>query len=487
MWKEFFRLESDSKRPTFFCVAALLFSLPIAAQELPSSPQRPWFTPQEAKVSLQAKQAPEDRLDLESNTTYTLADLIDLAESRSPETREAWQAARQRAADLHIARSTLFPSLDVNLNAAAQRNGVLLYNSFFVQELGLGLAAVRMNYTVFDANARLDKLSAEHDRLKAASFSFNDAHRRLLYIVMHSYYALLLAKGQREAAVANLASAQSVSDATQARFDHGLATLPDLSEAKSMAAQANYELQLRIGEEEKAAAVLATTLTAPADSRFQVQSIHDLSIPTELSQDGKELIETALSERPDLLQQMSAVEASKSDIHAARSQYYPTITFNGMYGELRGFGSQAPELAAYATAHVYDAELGLTWNIFDGGRRRAQVAEAQAAQKREQEALHGMKDKIESEVWQSYVDAETAFRQRGAATALLKASEDSYNMSLESYKYGVRNIVDVLATERQLALARFEDVAARVAVLDSLAQISYRTGTILRTPGAAHP
>jgi outer membrane protein len=94
------------------------------------------------------------------------------------------------------------------------------------------------------------------------------------------------------------------------------------------------------------------------------------------------------------------------------------------------------------------------------------------------------KRRIEAEVWQAFVDADTAFRQRDAATALLRASQDSYNQSLESYRYGVRNIVDVLTAQRQLAAARYEDVASRVAVLDGLAQVSYRTGALLHTMGA---
>lgn len=462
----------------------------IAAQDMPPTPNKPWLSPSEAKLadriaSTPVQREPEARP--EDGKVYTLADLIDFAEARSPQTREAWQAAIAQAKAMNIARSALFPTLDVTLLTASQRNGVLLYDTFVTQELGLGQANTRLSYTVFDANARLDRLAHERELLHASSFRFNDAHRRLMYSVMHAYYALLDTKGQREAAKANLASATAVADSTQARFDQGLATLPDLSESKAAAAQANYELQLRIGNEQKAEGILSTTLTGPADRSFSVQGIEDLTIPTSVPASARELIEQALHNRPDLLAGASDFEASKAEVHVARSRYYPQVTFNGIFGELRGVGTQSDRATAYGTGRVWDAEMQLTWNVFDAGERRNRIAEAQANAKREHESLREMRDQIESEVWQAYIDAQTALHQRDAATALLNASQDSYQQALESYQYGVRSVVDVLTAQRQLAQARFEDTSARVGVLDAFAQLSFRTGALLRISGAQQP
>jgi outer membrane protein len=232
------------KCPLFF-VCLLAFAGTVSAQDVPFAPERPWFSKSESSVSMQAARSKGKELSLDRDRKYSLPELIDLAEAHSPETREAWQAARQQAATLRVAQSSLYPQLDVGFTALTNRNGVLLYNTFVIQELGIGQAQAKLDYTLFDANERLNHVRAERNLLRAASFSFNEAHRQLLFAVMHAYYLLLDAKGQRVAAEANLTSATSVSNATQARFDNGLATLPDLSEAKSTAAQANYELQLR--------------------------------------------------------------------------------------------------------------------------------------------------------------------------------------------------------------------------------------------------
>ena len=97
-------------------------------------------------------------------------------------------------------------------------------------------------------------------------------------------------------------------------------------------------------------------------------------------------------------------------------------------------------------------------------------------------------DRIEDEVWTAYADLTTAFRQRDAATALLTAATQSYNSSLESYNYGVRNLLDVTAAQKVLAGARSADVLARTQVLTALADLAYRAAdSIQANTGTLHP
>ncbi len=92
-----------------------------------------------------------------------------------------------------------------------------------------GLSA---QYTIFDFGAKFDRIQEQRSLLQAANFSFNDAHRKLIFGVMEAYYKTLSAAGQRQAAEVNLKSASAVAEATQARFDQGLATSPDVAEAR---------------------------------------------------------------------------------------------------------------------------------------------------------------------------------------------------------------------------------------------------------------
>ena len=74
-----------------------------------------------------------------------------------------------------------------------------------------------------------------------------------------------------------------------------------------------------------------------------------------------------------------------------------------------------------------------------------------------------------------------AFRQREAATALLDAATQSYAAAIESYDYGVRNLLDVTAAQKVLAQARSADILARTEVLASLSDLAFRAGDLIQT------
>lgn len=470
------------------CAAILALSVRgVWAQGVPVTSTRPWNAPPGQAISPALMKEPAAKYQLSATQLYTLAELIDLAEEHNPETRAAWEAAKQQAGALKVARSDLFPTLGAAAMAQTLQTGVLLYNQFVLQQEGIGVGDFTLNYTLLDFGARQERIAIQRANLLAANFNFNDTHRRIIFQTMSSYYQLLNANGQHRAAEANLQNAQAVQQAAEARLEHGLATLPDVLEARSATAQAEFDLQTTVGMQEAAAGDLATLLAAPPTSQFRVTDIDALHVPDQLVDSVDDLIRRALQQRPDLLVRLADIEAAQAGVKQARSAYYPNLTFQGDWGRLRAYGVQPPYPGTYGASNVYNAQLNLTWTIFDGGRRRGDLEEAKAGQKRAEAEAEAARDNISDEVWRSYSDMKTALRQRAAAAALLQASTSSYDAALESYNYGVRNILDVLSAQRVLAQARSSDIAARTQVLTSFADLAYRTGDLLRAQAGRKP
>jgi outer membrane protein len=139
--------------------------------------------------------------------------------------------------------------------------------------------ALDLNYTVFDFGARSGRITAARAAVLAANFAFNDTHRYVIYRVEQAYYQLLNASGQEDAARASLANTQAVQQAAEERLNHGLSTLPDVLEARSAAAQAEYELQAVLGAQEIARGNLATALGISATATIRVQPLNELPTP----------------------------------------------------------------------------------------------------------------------------------------------------------------------------------------------------------------
>src|SRR5215469_17604320 len=232
----------------------------VAAQSAPYSPDRPWHVPRETKIESEAKSLSNYRFSIDPAKTYSLAELIDFAETHNPQTRLAWERARAQAAALGIARSELYPTLAAVALSETDRSEILIDNKFVRQTTQDFEVALELNYTIFDFGARSGRINAASAEVLATNFAFNDVHRRIIYQVQQAYYQLLNASGQEDAARASLSNAQAVQQAAEDRLNNGLSTLPDVLEARSATAQAEYELQAVLGAQEIARGDLATSL-----------------------------------------------------------------------------------------------------------------------------------------------------------------------------------------------------------------------------------
>ena len=451
------------------------------AQRAPASPDHPWHGLGEARIEADSRNLTEPRLNFDPERTYSLPELIDLAESHNPETRVAWERARAQAAALGIARSELYPTLAAAALAGVSRVEDYVVDRFVRQTVGDFQVALNLNYTIFDFGARAGRINAAKAEALAANFAFNDTHRNVIYRVEQAYYQFLNASGQEEAARANLSNAQAVQQAAEERLNHGLATLPDVLEARSATAQAEFELQAVLGAEEIAHGNLATALGTTPQTAIRVQPLGELTIPGTIDDTVNSAIDRALAQRPDLLQRVADVQAAKARVKEARAAYYPSLNFTASPTAQSLYGMQQQFSWGQTAGLTGGMALSLNWTVFDGRARKNRLAQAEANVHEAEAQVHVSRDQIANEVWTAYSDLNTALRQREAATALLEATGRSYDAVLESYNYGLRNLLDVTAAQRALAQARSTDVLARTQVLTTLAALVFRAGDSIQS------
>lgn len=463
-------------------------AMPVLSQKAPSGPERPWNDPQSTVSREILRGVPDTKVHVDPAHTYTLAELIDLAESHNPDTRIAWENAKVQAAELGIARSLLYPTLAAAALAQTTRQGVLFGTTFVRQTLGLFQAQLEVNYLIFDFGERQSRIQLSRSNLLGADYAFNSTHLRIIYETTAAFYRLSNAEAQVTAVRATLANAQTVQEAVEQRLANGLSTRPDALEARSSTAQSEYDLQAAIGAEDIARGELLTLISADPSSALRVQPIEQLSVPDSMSEPLESLLNRALQQRPDLLQRVESLRGSETEIRSARSAFLPSLGFQGQAGELRAHGQQdqLPGLYAGPTT-TWNAQVRLSWTLFDGGERRNALQRAHSDRRRAESDINALRDQISEQVWESYADSRTALRRRQAAAAFLAASTESYSASLEAYRYGVRSLLDVVSAQRTLAQARATDISARAQVLSEFTNLAFQTGDLLHLPPATNP
>ena len=459
----------------------LLLTRGVFAQSAPALPDHPSHFAGEREIEDAAKQFVGFKFSIQQDQTYTLAELINLAEEHNPATRVAWQTARAQMAALGVARSELYPTVAAVVLSQTNRSEVLFGSQFNRQTVQSFGGALDLNYTIFDFGGRAGRIAAARSDLLAANFAFNDTHRTIIYDVTEAYDRLLNANGQVEAARASLRNAQTVEQAAEDRLNNGLATLPDVLEARSAAAQAQYDLQSALGIEKNTRGDLATALgTRPTDA-IRVQPIDQLVIPESIGDSVDQAMDRALEQRPDLMQQVAEVRKATASVKEARAAYYPALSVSATPNAQSLYGLQQQLPWAHTADLTGELQLKLNWTLFDGGARKNNLAKAQANLRAAEARVNVAQDNIADEVWKAYSSLETALGQRQAAAALLSAADQSYSAALESYNDGVRNLLDVTAAQATLAHARSADVLARAQVLSSLADLVFETGDLMQS------
>jgi outer membrane protein TolC len=464
----------------------LLHGSRALAQGAPVSSDHPWHGVGEQSIEADAKNFREPRFSIDPTKSYSLAELIDLAETHNPETHFAWERARAQAAALGIARSELFPTLAAAALSQTSREETYLGTLFYRQTFQDFQVALDLNYTVFDFGARAGRIDATRGEVLAANFEFNDTHRRVIYEVEQAYYQLLNASGQEDAARASLSNAQAVQQSAEERLKNGLATLPDVLEARSATAQAEYELQAVLGAEEIAQGNLATALGTSPTEAIHVETLKELPTPNSVGVSVELAINRAFAQRPDLMRLVAEIRSSNATVREARAAYYPSLSVNVNPVAQSLYGLQQTLPWGHTAGLTGGLSLTLSWTVFDGGARKNNVVQAEANVRAAEAQANAARDEIANQVWAAYSNLNTAFRQRQAATALLEAASQSYDSALESYNYGLRNFLDVTAAQRTLAQARSTDVVARTQVLTALADLAFRTGDSIQ-PAATRP
>jgi outer membrane protein len=418
--------------------------------------------------------------------TYSLAELINLAEGNNPLTRIAWERARQRADELGIARSAYFPVLAGQAAFADQRTiepfpKPLAPRGYTMVEVPAVVPEVTLEYLIFDFGKRGAQVDAATAQKLAAGANFIQTNQDVAFRVASAFYQLLTQQERLAAAEATLKTAQTTADAAEDQLRNGRSTLPDVLNARAETSQAVFDRESADGDEKIARVALTEAVGVEPSPNISVDAATSAPMPSDLAASIDALIDRAMADRPDLAAQAAEIRAADDAVRAARAEYRPQIVLQGNAAQTSIWPTTDYGQLGNASQATWSTALGVEWRILDGGARKNAVAEAESKKREAQDDLREKRDQATREVWTAYIAFRTALRKEQAAVALLDAANASYSASLDAYKYGVKNLIDVVTAERQLAQARFSSVSARSQLFLEAVDLEFVTGNLLRT------
>jgi outer membrane protein TolC len=422
---------------------------------------------------------------IDQQKRYSLVELIDIAQRVNPETRVAWEAARQAAIAVGLVESEYFPVLTLSAlggyrSAASPAPKDVAPNGFFRANLNQVLPTLNLRWLLLDFGRRGNAWDAAKERLLAANLGFNRKHQQVIFNVQRAFLALTSIRGKIAVAQSAVDSARAVRESADAQLRNGLATLPEISLARQQEAQAAFDLEDVLLTERDAQVALAESIGVAPTMQIQVTDFSGLPAPAALEDSIDKVIDQALERRPDLIAKVAALRAKEAEVRRARADYFPTLSVisnvDTLAGRLKITGGNQPTGWFSAAEPSYGAGLFIQWNLFEGGATQRKVELADAERRAAEDEVTAARDKAVRDVWKAYTDVRLAVRRLDVAAALLDASQKSYESTLQSYRRGLETLINLLAARRELSRARFVELDTKVQLLNASAALAFSTG-----------
>jgi outer membrane protein len=486
----------------------LAFAMANARNDPPPSSDRAWSPASlpnyERDLAAYHSKTAEggSRISINPRKVYNLAELIDIAERNNPETRVAWERARQAAAAVGLSESAYYPFLVASAAAGYDRAFIpfptlavdqkkLLTNpslndvkitggGSLVTESRLYRAELNAKWLLLDFGERSAVVASAKEQLMMANVGFNATHQKIVFQATDRFYELGTARQKVLVARSSLEAAQTVEQAVEARVDNGLATRPELLQAQQQSAQSAFDVEATTGLESDARVALVESIGLLPTVPLNVADLGQRSTSEQTNGPVDELIARALSQRPDLVAKLANVYAKQNEIQRVRAEYYPKVAIDAHVSETeldvsiagsKYFGDNKPTFGAFLTASV---------PIFDGFARSHKMEMAESELRGAENELAGARDSAVREVWKAYTDFKTALRKQDSATKLVMASQNAFDAVLESYKNGLSTYPEIVSAQRNLASARSVSHDTQSAIFTTATALALSTGDLAR-------
>jgi multidrug efflux system outer membrane protein len=396
-----------------------------------------------------------------------LQGLIQSALENNRDLRVATLNVKAAQASYRVQRSSLLPSVNATAGGTRQRSSE---NSRVAGQPAI-TSAYNGNLTIpayeLDLFGRLQSLSARSFNQYLATEQGQKAAQTALVAEVANAYLTYLADSELLQLTEDTLKTQEDSYAViKQGYDMGAKSKLDLAQSATQVetARSNRAQYQRQVEQDKNALTLLvgkeidpeTLKPAPLNS-VQVMEVLPANLPS-----------TVLLDRPDVQQAEYTLKAENANIGAARAAFFPSITLTGS----AGFASdKLSNLFTSNSSGAWSFAPQVNLPIFQGGSLWANLS---LSKTNKEIAVAQYEKAIQTafrEVSDGLVARKTYAEQMEAQKALVKASEDTYEIAKVRYAQGVDSHLTLLDAQRSFYAARQNEIMTRQQTLESLVNL----------------
>lgn len=414
---------------------------------------------------------------------YNLDELIDLAQRMNPETRIAWEQAKQAAFSVGLSLANYLPQISADTLLGYQHTAIPLPT--FVSPTGeividtsQVFPALVIKWLLFDFGKRDCMLESAKQLSYASNVAFTKTHQQLIFDVAKAYFDFNAARTQLHVAEDALQNTEILQEAAESRQIRGLEKITEVAIARRETAKARFDLEKAKADNNDAYHGLLEAMGVNPTLKLQITDDSERSLPRNLAADVSTYISRALEMRPDIIEAFAKLQASKADVGSAKASYFPTINLDSVaYQDISWVGTKhSPTTGVNRPATAIFIEF--QWTLYDGGQRKNTLNIARSKNSTAKEELRKTQDKAIRQVAQAYDMVKSSLAEYDSALALVTAADVAYDAALDSYRQGVGTFTNAVSTNTEKIHAQSELARSYSSVLTYAAALAFSTGEL---------
>ena len=476
----------------------------------PPSPSTPWkpATTDPHDFSLPGEPALASTVAGEPATdpqhVYGLPELIDIAQSTNPDTRIAWEKARQAALAVGLAKAEYLPTM------AALALGGYRHTFFPVPSLAksivgvfpsenmpgvsfpvpplptsghvgvdtfevLPFVAIRWQVIDFRRGAQVD---AAENASVAMNVAFTGAHQKVVFDVTKSYLRLNAARAQLAVARDSLERTLGTGKATEARLNRGLTTSVDAVGASREAAQAEYAVSQAQAAEAAVYTELLATMGLDPLIQLKVATNPSRNLPQRLEVDANTYVQAALKTRPDLQAALAQRSSAQALVSKSEAAFLPRVGLTGTAGAAVLGAKIDGGPSSTATLPNVGAAVTFEWTLFDFGVRDAAEEVARSRRNEADQLLVKLQREATHQVVAAHNEVNAALARYQAAASLERTAATAEDAATKSYANGLSTLTEVLNAQKARSVASAGKEQAFADALISATALVFASGQL---------
>ena len=390
----------------------------------------------------------------------TLADAVKLGLAANLGVLTADDTARASRAQRLRALSNLLPSVSIDASETSTQINLAAFGFKFniPPSYGFSIPSVvgpfqysqllgNLSQSIYDPVARRN-WHASQENERASNLSTRDARELVVLAVAGAYLQAIATDARVVSQRAQVDNAQAVYHQAEVRKEAGTNARIDVTRTLVELQGQQQRLNALQSDLRKQKLALARLIGLPLDHELMLSD--QLAFNPPALPDAAGAVQQAFQKRWDLQAAASQVRAAEMAVSAARAERLPSASLTADYGVL---GSPTSNHGVYTVTGAVNVP------VFQGGRVKADVAQAEATLHQRQAELADQRGRVEQDVRTALIELETAIGEvrlaennRGFAAETLREARDRFNA-------GVATTVEVVQAQEQVASAESDYIS----------------------------